>query len=251
MSARCVGEPVSWLRLERYHLGDIHGGERTRIAEHLATCAVCAACLSRIEQDAAAPLPSLSLAATPVPRRGARVPLFARAAVVVGTVAAAVGGILAVHGPGHRADERRSSASASRAKGGGAVAFSLVRDDAERIDGREGVYRESDRFKAMVTCPPTMSGMFDLVVYDDGGASFPLEATLLACGNDVPLPGAFRLTGETAKTVCVVWSEEGQGGRTPEEIGGHDRAEVARGEGALGERSSCKRLSPAPRLLPR
>ena len=48
MSGRCIGEPVSWLRLERLHLGEISGPERARIEEHLAACRACAACLASI-----------------------------------------------------------------------------------------------------------------------------------------------------------------------------------------------------------
>ena len=62
MSARCTGTPVSWLRLERYHLGEIRGRERAVVAEHLAACPACAACLARIEQDDAVALPALPVA---------------------------------------------------------------------------------------------------------------------------------------------------------------------------------------------
>ena len=111
---------------------------------------------------------------------------------------------------------------------GDAVAFTLVRDDDERIDGDAGVYRHGDRFKAVVTCPPGEVMTFDLVVYDASGASFPLEpARGLACGNEVPLQGAFRLTGRDDETVCLVWGEGGPVDRaTPATPASEDRKPV-------------------------
>jgi hypothetical protein len=118
---------------------------------------------------------------------------------------------------------------------GDAFAFSLVRDDDERLVGTEGVYRDGDRFEAIVTCPPGASLDFDVVVYDTGGASFPIDPVrALACGNEVPIPGAFRLTGDGDETVCLVWSEGAP----------IDRARVA---SQVTVPSSCKRLKPAPK----
>ncbi|MGH7293845.1 MAG: zf-HC2 domain-containing protein, partial [Polyangiaceae bacterium] len=68
MTPRCTAEPISWLRLERYHLGELRGAERQAIADHLAACEACAACLARIEQDDAVALPVLP--PLPAPRRG-------------------------------------------------------------------------------------------------------------------------------------------------------------------------------------
>ena len=118
---------------------------------------------------------------------------------------------------------------------GGEVAFTLVRDDDQRIAEAGGIYRDGDRFKAIVTCPPGASLSFDLVVFDAQGASFPLSpAATFACGNDAPLPGAFRLTGTEMETVCLVWSDDGQ----------PDRSTMATGRAALGERELCKTLQP-------
>jgi hypothetical protein len=116
------------------------------------------------------------------------------------------------------------------------VTFSLVRDDGERIVEPTGVYRDGDRWKAVVTCPPTMSAAFDVVVFDEAGASFPIaQVPMLSCGNDVPLPGAFRLTGTGEETVCVAWGEGGAVDRRPAPTDPLD----------LGEASLCKRLSAA------
>lgn len=237
MSPRCIGEPISWLRLERFHLGEIQGAEREPIAQHLAACPVCAACLAHIQDDDAHALPPLSVS------RPARRKLFSlfslfpvRAVAALSALAAGGALVLGLRGNGHRGELEHARLGESRVKGD-AIAFSLVRDDDERIAGTAGVYRDGDRFKAVVTCPPGARVAFDVVVYDLGGASFPLEpAPELACGNDVPLPGAFRLTGDTDETVCLVW---GSGAPV-------DRGTLAvRGAGA--SQTLCKELSPAPK----
>jgi hypothetical protein len=59
MSA-CIGEPISWLRLERYALD---GGADRAAAAHLARCAACARCLDEIRGDLVALPPLVWLAA--------------------------------------------------------------------------------------------------------------------------------------------------------------------------------------------
>jgi hypothetical protein len=120
-----------------------------------------------------------------------------------------------------------------RVKGEG-VAFSLVRDDDQLIAEAGGMFREHDRFKALVTCPPGMRARFDVVVWDAAGASFPLEVPPdLACGNDVPIPGAFRVTGAEPVRVCLVWDE--------------DRQMLSRVKDDTGlSRAVCKVLQPVP-----
>jgi hypothetical protein len=212
------------LRLERHALGEDVESERHAIDAHLASCAACAACLRWITEDDARALPPLP-PALPAPAR-ARSRVF----VAAGALALAAAALLAV---GREWGGARSAAT-SRVKGG-AVAFSLVRDDGERFNEAGGSFRDGDRFKALVTCPPGMNATFDLVVYDDGGVSFPMStAHDFACGNDAPLPGAFRLTGAADERVCLVWSEEGP----------VDRASLAGGVTPFGERAQCKALRP-------
>jgi hypothetical protein len=234
MSPRCIGEPVSWLRLERFHLGEIQGTERGVITEHLAACPACAACLAHIQDDDAHALPPLSL-----PKRARRnvLSLFpVRAAAALAALAAGGALVLGLRGNGHRGELEHARLGESRVKGD-AIAFSLVRDDGERLTGTAGVYRDGDRFKAIVTCPPGASVAFDVVVYDVGGASFPLQpARELACGNEVPVPGAFRLTGDDEETVCLVWAEGAP----------VDRGTLAVRTAREGH-TLCKELSPAPK----
>lgn len=225
MTARCIDEPVSWLRLEQYQLGEVDREERASIAAHLASCQACAACLAGIERDDAielAPLPTSHEA--PARRLRSRERLWTVGAGAVALAAAAILGV----GGAWRHGSAVDPGGAARVKGD-AVAFSLVRDDDERIDDVRGVFRDGDRFKAIVTCPPSTTATFDLAVYDASGASFPLPRAQVTCGNGVPLPGAFRLSGSAEETVCLVWGWE------------RDTLRAA----APSERALCKRLRAA------
>ena len=75
---RCTGTPVSWLRLEQHHAGELPAPERDDVTAHLAACDACAACFARIVEDATAPLPALPRPAAST-RRPAKV--FARHSV--------------------------------------------------------------------------------------------------------------------------------------------------------------------------
>ncbi len=228
----CTSTPVSWLRLERYHAGDLDDAERERIAAHLASCDACAGCLRRIEDDARElpPLPAPKAQAKP-PSAGGGVVVALRRAAPFALALAVAAGVLLVVGRGPRVEP-----VSDRIKGSD-VSFALVRDD-DMVLGEAGVtYRDGDRFKAAVTCPPGMHGGFDVVVYENGEAAFPLEPQSdLACGNGVALPGAFRVTGRERMVVCLVWSDGGT----------VDREAMRRTPPEMLERARCKTLDPAP-----
>jgi hypothetical protein len=248
---RCTGTPVSWLRLEQHHAGELAGSEHAAISAHLAACAVCAACFARIEAEAAEPLPapspeaarSRAPAAALAPRLEARAPapprlvLLRRFVPALAAVAVAASVVLLL-GRGARLEPRpgRLDPIASRTKGGD-VAFVLVRDDEQLVVEAGGVYREGDRWKAVVTCPSSMRASWDLVVFDRGEAAFPLAPSAeLVCGNDVPLAGAFRTTGRDPMTVCLVWSEGAA----------VDREALRLASPETLPRASCKILEPSP-----
>lgn len=223
----CTGAPISWLRLERYALGELDDRERSAIASHLATCEACKACLAEIEGDDRA-LPPLPAAPPAAPRRGAVVTLRRAAPVAFALAAAAAVVLLAGRIPKTESPERTK---------GGDVAFALVGEDDALVAEAGGRYRDGERMKAVVTCPPEMRASFELVVYDRGEASFPLPPFEgLACGNAVPLPGAFRLTGREPMRVCLVWNDEGA----------VDRDALRRGPPRETEHAMCKDLVPAP-----
>jgi hypothetical protein len=237
MSGRCVGQPVSWLRLERYHLRELASAEREAVDAHLASCAACRAFLAYIDADDERALPSLAKDGVPS-AKSARVVgtrrRFASADLRLSLAAAALVAAIVI-GVRHpwRTDDASNSLARSSVKGGG-VGFSLVREDDERLIER-GVYREGDRLKALVSCSPNMHPSLDLVVLEPEGASFPLEPVRrLVCGNDVPLPGAFRLTGNSEKKVCIAWSE------------GDPIERNMLAQGASGDHVLCIPVTPAP-----
>jgi hypothetical protein len=239
-ASRCIGEPVSWLRLEQLRLGELGEAESKGVSEHLAACAACAACMARIEADEARELPALAFA--PAATRPASTPARTtparstsrRLLASVSVLAAAAAMVLGV-GRIWRSPAPAVDRETAHPKGDG-VAFVLVRDDGQRVVDARGVFRDGDRFKALVTCPPGLSATFDLVVFDASGASFPLSAAHgFACGNEVPLPGAFRLTADgDRETVCVVWGEG-------DDV---DRGALVR-SGAAGRNAMCKELRSA------
>ncbi len=203
--ALCSGTPVSWLRLEQYHLGELSNDDARDVASHLARCAACSACLSTIQSDERALLPLPEL---PRLRSPAAAPRRRWAAPATGALAAAAALILFLTRP--QAPVGRPAAEVADRIKGNLVAFALVREEQGPVPEAGGTFREGDRFKALVTCPPGLTAQFDLVVYDHGQASFPLAAQgAVDCGNEVALPGAFRLTGHEPQTLCLVWGDEG------------------------------------------
>ena len=231
MTARCIGEPVSWLRLEQWRLGELAEGESAGVAEHLAACPACAACAARIRADEAIELPPLALGARPATGASPRPGASSRYA---GGLAAAAALLLAV-GRSWRDPRGATTGEVAQTKGDG-TAFVLVRDDGVRLVDAEGVFRTGDRFKALVTCPPAMRATFDLVVFDDGGASFPLAAA-----------HELRVRERSAPSRGV--PPDGRGRprdrlRGLGDAGELDRTALAR-RGVAGPRSMCKVLRPA------
>jgi len=223
--------PISWLRLEQYFLGELDDAGSAAVQAHVRGCAACAECLRRIEaDDASMPLPP-PIDVKSSPASNAKVS-FLRVLPVVGTLAAAAVALLVVKGRDgiespNRADEQRIK--------GSEIALTLVREDGGRVDEPASFYREGDTFKALVTCPPGMSAGWDLIVYEGGQPTFPLESAHVTCGNDAPFPGAFRIVGHERETICLVWNEDGP----------VDREALARTAPSLLERGRCMTLDPA------
>jgi hypothetical protein len=199
----CIGEPVSWLRLEQLVLGELPATTAESVTAHVGACAACAACLAEISGDRVA-LPALPA----VPARAAswwsRRWVFAAAAV-----AAAAAVLLFVLLP--RRPDGRFTAGEQRiaVKGAGDVIVGLVRQRGEVIDRAPTTYAPGDAFKLVVTCAEAAQVWADVVVYQPestGGPmvpSYPFAPMKLPCGNRVIVPGAFTITGDGPASACV------------------------------------------------
>lgn len=218
-------EPVSWLRLERYHLGELTPEDAALVERALATSPDTRACLEQIRK------PVRLRPLTEPPNRKARPTLvtWLRARWPMLSLAAATAGIALFVWVQARPGQPVLPARSVRVKGGDVV-LGLVRERAGAIDTAPSTFAEGDRFKVLVTCPPDFDGSFDVAVLQDGTASFPFPSPeSVACGNAVPLRGAFTLTGSASATVCVTWNTD------PNER----RAIEQRGLEALRESAAC------------
>jgi hypothetical protein len=104
---------------------------------------------------------------------------------------------------------RPEAPAASRiASKGGGVALQLASDRTGVVDNDVTTFTPGDRWKALVTCPAEHLVFWDLVVVDGAGRTFPLAPSApIACGNHVPLEGAFRLAGPGPIAVCALVAE--------------------------------------------
>lgn len=184
----CIGEPISWPRLERY------ATTRTdqAIASHLSQCPACAQCLEEITRDVVA-LPVLALPAAPIKRARwwwIAVPALAAAAVAL---------LLVWPRDPDRPDNVASI------KGVGDVVLGVVRERAGAIREDATTFAPGDRWKVVVTCAANHSTWVDVAVVEAGAGSadHPLAPARVACGNRIVIPGAFELTGKVANRICV------------------------------------------------
>jgi hypothetical protein len=200
---RCSHEPVSWLTLERYHLMDLGASETRRIADHLKDCPACAACYRAIETDTRA-LPPLPEVALPRPWR-----LWPRSRMVLGLAALlAALLVLALLFP-EVLERRRTPPSDRLVYKGGELALTVVRERQGAISENPDRYLEGDRFRLFVTVPGTDAVAYDVVVFQDGEVHFPYSAPeLIGPGNRIPIPGAFRLTGNALTEICLFSGRE-------------------------------------------
>jgi hypothetical protein len=196
----CIGTPISWLRLETFAAGRADASSRASVGEHVAACPACKHCLEEIRADIVA-LPPLV-----VPAKPARRAWWAWAAPVFALAAAAVIALV-VFRRGDEPAPREENVVAI--KGVGEVVLGTVRERSGVIRDDVRSFIDGDRWKLVVTCPPSATGTLlavDVTVAEVGGSTQidrPLVPSQIACGNRVVLPGAFSLSGPRANRVCV------------------------------------------------
>jgi hypothetical protein len=186
----CIGEPISWLRLERYALERTDAG----VSEHVAACPACRACLDEISADIVA-LPPL---AVPAPKRR-----WWKLALPIGGALAAAAILLLLLRPKAPAVD-----SDMNIKGLGDVIVDVVRERGGVVRQDVRTFAPGDRWKVIVTCAQAGRATIDVDVDGD----HPLPPAELACGNRIVLPGAFMLTGTGEQRVCVRVASEGDAG---------------------------------------
>ena len=211
-------EPLSWLTLERYALGELSAAERALVEQRLASSAQDRQCLDviRSDQTVMPPLPVVPLRAK---KKSARLPVW-------GSLLAAAAALLLMVLRPDQTDEP-GEITPSRATKGGDVSIVLA---SERQGAGARTFATGERFKVLVTCPLTFATPLRVLVFQDGQRFEPLPQARLTCGNLVPWPGAFELDGAGDVEVCATWSAAAPSARSVRE---------------LGPDAACVRLKPA------
>ncbi len=206
-------EPLSWLTLERYALGELGDDERREVEARLAESEQDRACLAEILSDKSElpPLPKVTAIDSARKKRNARwLGLSA-------TLCAAAAALIVLFRP---AGNELGDAHVK----GSEVALRLISD---RQGPAPSQFSAGERFKVEVTCPPSLSGALRLIVLQGAEQFEPLPRDAsFRCGNLAPWPGAFALDGNQPAEVCVYWGASSE----------PDRKELTRA-------ASCVRLS--------
>jgi hypothetical protein len=187
-------EPLSYLLLERYLLGELSVSERQSVEAHLAESATDRAVLEEILADQSE-LPPLPL--TPLRPLSARRRVLGKWAVGAGLLAAAAAVMLLARRPSE------TSPGYDGVKGAD-VALRVI---GERSGADPRTFAVGERFKVQVTCPPTRSAAMRLLVFQADEVFEPLPPAGFSCGNLAPWPGAFALDGRAPADVCVYWGD--------------------------------------------
>jgi hypothetical protein len=191
-----MNEPVSWLLLERYALGELGERERVEVERKLQASDADRARLDAILADTSE-LPPLPVPLAPRRRRARR------AAPWLAGLGLAAALALAVVRPPAGVPERREVSEGVK---GGEVALVL---HGERLGAEPSVFRNGDRFKLLVTCPSWLSSRWSVLMFQDGQRYQPLlPVSNFRCGNLVAWPGAFSLDGGDVVEVCVTWTTD-------------------------------------------
>ncbi|CAN5923598.1 hypothetical protein BH11MYX3_BH11MYX3_48100 [soil metagenome] len=195
----CIGEPISWLRLERFAAGT---GDPS-VSTHVAACPACRQCLDDIRTDVVA-LPPLVV---PERRRA-----WWSWAVPAMALAAAAAIALVIWRGGEQTTTVREDVA--YVKGVGEVVLAVVRERGGVIRDDVRSFAPGDRWKVVITCPPNGTVSIDVAVTERGTtrSDHPLAPASIACGNRIVIPGAFTLSGAANRVCARVNGPNGESG---------------------------------------
>src|SRR4051794_31433232 len=139
MTSRCIGTPISWLRLEQYLLGELPADVHRAVQQHLDDCAACKSCVEFAQRERLA-RPSVGAndplrdPRKPAPAETESLPFRRRTlprrwAVIALSTAAIVGAAMLAFRPTLGGDEVSIPARRAAIKGG-ELAIGLIRERA-------------------------------------------------------------------------------------------------------------------------
>ena len=207
MNGTCIGEPISWLKLELYELGELKDRDLQAVEEHLEHCDACSSRLALIRSDKRSLPPLPETDRTVVLPALRRMRGFRRAVMTLPFLAAAAMALVTLL----PAKPHKSNPFSGKVRWkGGELALMLVREHLGAVQESPRRFSPGDRFMIRLTCPPDASVIWDVAVFQGGEVYFPYQpSAAIGCGNLVPLPGGFTLDGDRDAMVCVFTDTEG------------------------------------------
>ncbi len=197
----CIDTPISWFKLDRRFTGELGPAEGARIENHLQQCHACRTSWDDI-QTTTRELRPLDAPSSPSESLAEQLKRWLWPAALVPALAAIV--IVVLIGRQQPGDVGTLQGAGGLVKGGKPT-LSLLREHRGDVATDPGVYVSGDRFRILVSCDSPETSEWDVVVYQDGQAFFPFDSgQTMDCGNETPIPGAFRVTGSSPVTICLV-----------------------------------------------
>ncbi len=198
----CIDTPISWFLLDKCLSGELEALEEKRVEHHLENCHACLASWDEVQTTTRELRPLVVPESESLAERLRR---WLWPAALVPALAMLV--LFVVIGRQQTSELGTSQGQGGVVKGGNS-AFSLLREHHGDVTADPTVYMSGDRFRMLVSCAPPQSPAWDVVVYQDDEAYFPFAANqTIECGNEVAIPGAFRITGSSPVTVCLLMGE--------------------------------------------
>lgn len=194
----CHGQSVSWLKLERYHIGELRAEDQREIASHLSECPLCNQKYQQIITDDR-PLRQLEIKTVSETSSSFRFALMWGLGVTA-TVAALLFVVVRTN-----PDAPPTFPGSKISYKGGDTVVTLAREREGRVIYDPQTYRNDDRFRLFLTSPEVGLLPVEVVVFQGCDVYFPYPDRLeIPSGNRVPIAGALRLTGNEKTRVCIL-----------------------------------------------